>query len=406
MHRNLDLFEHVAGAYMQTHKGILSNEELYRIAAGRAGLPKEELNRVEPIGQDGKLRSTAKRSIRWHQQTLRNLGFLEKVEGQRGVWALTKLGKSKLRTIRDDVAVIAYSTDLGIAIWGNSNHVMRQFDEPIFLALTSLPYPLRTPRAYGNPSLQDYTDFVSNLLEPVVRNLVPGGNVALSLSNDIFEPGSPARSLYLEKLTITLYERFGLHLMDRLVWESNKPPGPIQWASLSRIQLNVGYEPILWFCNAPKLCIADNRRVLEPHSEQHRNLITRGGERRNSNNSDGAYRVKPGNYSSPTSGRIPRNVFYVSNVCKDQRAYKAKAKALGLQPHGAPMPLALARKLVRFLSDVGQLVVDFCAGSNTTGRACEIEQRPWMSVDNVYDYVRGGGERFRDSPGFSLNLPD
>ena len=39
MHRNLDLFEHVAGAYMQTHKGILSNEELYRIAAGRAGLP-------------------------------------------------------------------------------------------------------------------------------------------------------------------------------------------------------------------------------------------------------------------------------------------------------------------------------------------------------------------------------
>lgn len=402
--RNLDLFEHVAGAYAQTTEGRLSNDDLYRIASGRAGITPHELDLKRPIGKEAVPRSVAKRAIRWHQQTLRRLGFLERVEGERGVWALTKLGKSKLKTIRDDVAVVAYSTDLGIAVWGNSNHVLRRFDEPIFLAFTSLPYPLRSPRAYGNPSLQDYTDFVCTLLEPVVRNLAPGGNVALSLSNDIFEPGSPARSLY-EKLTIAIYERFGLHLMDRLVWESNKPPGPVQWASLRRIQLNVGYEPILWFCNDPLRCVADNRRVLEPHTEQHRKLIERGGEMRDAVYSDGAYRLRSGDYGRVTEGKIPRNVFHVGNRCTDQRLYKMKAMELGLKPHGAPMPLSLARKLVRFLSDVGQLVVDFCAGSNTVGRACELENRPWMAVENVYDYVRGSAERFTDSPGFQLNLP-
>ncbi|MCA3175349.1 MAG: site-specific DNA-methyltransferase, partial [Burkholderiales bacterium] len=47
------------------------------------------------------------------------------------------------------------------------------------------------------------------------------------------------------------------------------------------------------------------------------------------------------------------------------------AKDLGLTAHGAPMPLALARKLIRFLTDVGNLVVDPCAGSMTTPLAAE-----------------------------------
>ena len=73
--------------------------------------------------------------------------------------------------------------------------------------------------------------------------------MALSLSNDIFEQGSPARSLYLERLTIALEDRLGLRLMDRLIWKSNKPPGPYQWASKERMQLNTAYEPVLWFSN-------------------------------------------------------------------------------------------------------------------------------------------------------------
>lgn len=161
---------------------------------------------------------------------------------------------------------------------------------------------------------------------------------------------------------------------------------------------------MLIFCNDPLNSIADNRRVLEPHSKQHLALVARGGERRTSSNSDGAYRIKPGSYGQETEGRISRNVLEISNNCASQRKYKKKAAALGLQAHGAPMPLALARKLVRFLCDVGQLVVDPFAGSMTTPLACELEGRTWAATERVFDYVRGGAERFTLFPGYRLSL--
>ena len=401
--RQLDLFAHVGDAYAQPTSGRLSNAELYRIVAGRAGVPVEQVNAKSPIGRAATPRSVVQRAIRWHQQSLRALGLIEKVDGQRGVWELTAAGRSKLRKIRDDIGVVGFSTDLGLAVWSNCTRVFSRLDEPVFLALTSPPYPLRQPRAYGNPRTEEYIDFLCGAIEPIARNLVPGGNVVLSLG-DVFEPHSPAKSTYIEELTIAFRRRLGLHLMNRIVWQSNKPPGPIQWASLQRMQLNEGYEFCLWFCNDPVRCIADNRRILEPHTEQHAALQQRGGETRRSVNGNGAHRIRPGSYGQPTPGRIARNIFAVSNNCASQRAYKRRARELGLAAHGAPMPLALARKLVRFLSDVGQLVADPFGGSMTTPLACEIEERPWIATETVYDYVRGGAERFTECPGFSCPL--
>lgn len=403
MHPQLDLFAHVAGAYAQPESGRLTNAELYRMAVGRAGITKDALESTSPIGRAGVKRSVVKRAIRWHQQELRKLGLLAHVEGERGVWELTQAGKSKLRKIKDGVGVIGFSTDLGVAIWSNCTTAFSKWDEPIFLALTSPPYPLRQPRAYGNPSINDYLEFICRTIEPIVKNLVAGGNVVLQLG-DVFEEGSPAKSTYLEELTIALRKRLGLHLMNRIVWESNKPPGPIQWASKQRMQLNEGYEFCLWFCNDPINCIADNRRVLEPHTKAHQKLIDSGGEQRVSVNGDGAYRLRVGSYGRPTDGRIPRTIFNVSNHCQNQREYKRRAKELGLAAHGATMPLKLARKLVKFMTDVGQLVVDPFGGSMTTPLACEEEGRSWAATEIVFDYVRGGAERFVQFPGFELSL--
>ena len=401
----IDLFEHVAGAYAQPVTGRLSNEELYRISTGRAGIDPSLLEQKQPVGRAGTKRNILKRDIRWKQQSLRALGLLEKVDGQRGIWELTKLGRATLCKIKEDVAVLGFSTNLGIAVLGNCRHVFDRWNEPIFLCLTSPPYPVKKARAYGKICETQYTDFISRILEPIIRNLIPGGSIAINVSNDIFKEGLPSRSLYLEKLTIALCERFGLALMDRLVWENpNKPPGPYQWASRARVQLNYGYEPILWFCNDPRKCIADNRRVLEAHTPAHLKLISSGGELRERINSDGAYRVRQGAYSKLTDGRIPKNVLRVSSTCQSQRIYKRAAKDLGLTAHGAPMPLALARKLIRFLTDVGNLVVDPCAGSMTTPLAAELENRAWVASDTVFDYVRGGAERFRGRDGFDLAL--
>lgn len=401
--KQIDLFDHVAGAYAQPESGPLRNAELYRMTVSRAQISKEHLNETLPIGKACSERSPIKQRIRWHQQELARLGLLQKVEGQRGVWELTETGKAKLRKARPDVAVLAFSTNLGVAIWGNCTKAFGDWNEPIFLGLSSPPFPLSRPRDYGNPPIEEYIKFICRTIAPLVRNLVKGGNLVLNLG-DVFDRHSPAKSTYIEELTLALKAEFGLSLMNRIVWQSNKPPGPTQWASLKRTQLNEAYEFCLWFCNDPVACIANNQRVLEPHTAKHKKLIAKGGENRFSVNGDGAYRIKPGSYGRQTEGKLARNIFSVSNHCSSQRAYKKRARELGLATHGATMPLNLARKLVRFLTDVGQLVVDPFGGSMTTPLACELENREWAASEIVYDYVRGGAERFVDCPGFELAI--
>ena len=184
--------------------------------------------------------------------------------------------------------------------------------------------------------------------------------------------------------------------MDRLVWTSNKAPGPTYWASIKRVHLNVGYEPILWFTNDPGQVFSNNNRVLEPHSDKHQQLIATGGEQRFADYCDGAHKVRPGNFGNATSGRIPRNVISIANTCKSQREYKKRARELGLPVHGAPMPLKLASFLIQFLTreDEADLVVDPYGGSFTTGLAAELLGRRWISTELFWEYIRGSAERF------------
>ncbi|MYM92355.1 hypothetical protein GTP90_00600 [Rugamonas sp. FT81W] len=158
--RQLDLFHHVAAAYTQPSDGRLTNEEMYRIAAGRAGISKADLNATSPVGHAAVQRSTIKRAMRWRQRDLADLGLIQRVADQRGVWELTEGGRQKLRKIQDGVSVLGFSTKLGVAIWSNCKPVFERLDEPIFLCLSSPPFPLNRPRAYGNPSIADYGNFI------------------------------------------------------------------------------------------------------------------------------------------------------------------------------------------------------------------------------------------------------
>jgi site-specific DNA-methyltransferase (cytosine-N4-specific) len=337
------------------------------------------------------------RTVRWVQQTLKTRGLIERDATERGVWRLTPKGKLRLNHVGANQVLVAFHTRLGLALLADCRTGMLAIDEPISLCLTSPPYPLSKEwgRGYGSPRLNEYVDFVCEALEPIVHKLAPGGSVAMNISNDVFEPGRPSRSLYVEYLTIALNQRLGLSLMDRVIWRNpTKPPGPCAWSSLKRIQLNVGYEPILVFCNDPLRSLADNRRVLEPHTERHLRLIAAGGERAHGVYADGAHVRRPGAFAAPTAGRVPKNVIDIAHGCSDQRRYKQAARKIGLPVHGAPYPLKLAEWLIGYLSDVGQLVVDPFGGSQTTARAAENLSRRWVTTEIVGEYARGGALRF------------
>lgn len=395
----MSLFTPMLEAYRSGE--VVSNDALYRRLRDTGAIPEEDERRA--VGRDGVVYSTTKRRVRWWQQTLKSLGLIERVPGDRGLWRATSKARpdGDLTPAVAPVRLLGYSTTLGLALWGDSFDVLGRLGEPIHLYLSSPPYCISRPRAYGGPQESEYVDFICRMLEPVVANLARGGSIALNVSNDVFQKGSPARSLYRERLVLALHDRLGLQKMDELIWADNsKAPGPIQWASKQRMQLNTGWEPVYWFALHPHLVRADNRRVLQPHTERHLRLLQRGGERRTGSFGDGANRLQHGSFGNPTPGRIPKNVLHFGHRCHSQKEARQQAIAEGLPVHGATMPLALARFLVEFLTQKDDLVVDGCAGWNTTGLAAEETGRRWISVERMLEYVVGSARRFTSAPGF------
>ena len=399
----LDLFSAVQHAYLG---GSLDNESLYEQLVQQSVLKIEQSDERQQAGESGKRYCTAKRRVRWIQQTLKTMGLLEGA-GMRGQWRLTERGRRGLTPAQPRKVLLGFNTDLGIALWGSCSDVFSKLDEPIALCLTSPPYPLARARAYGNPDEAQFVDWICTMLEPIVKSLMPGGSVVLNVSNDIFLTGSPARSLYRERMVLALHDRLGLFKMDELIWHNAcKPPGPVQWASKERFQLNVAWEPIYWFTNDPSKVRSNNQRVLEPHTQKHAATIAAGGERHERANCDGAYRVKRGAYANATSGKIPRNLMSIRHNCVDQDAYKAHCRDAQLPTHGAAMPLGLVSKLVEFLTETNDLVVDPFGGSFTTGKAAELLGRRWISTDLMAEYVLGAASRFMVQPGFESNLAE
>jgi DNA modification methylase len=402
----MDLFAPLLKTYAAADS--LSNADLLSRLSATQGLPADHWSQRMPIGKSGELHSPARRHIRWYQQTLKSLGLIERVPDQRGVWQATaKLRSAKELTIAlPHLAMLGFSTRLGVALWADCASVFTRIDEPIHLCLTSPPYPLARARAYGGPAQSEYTEFICRLLEPIVKHMVPGGSLALNISNDCFLAGSPARSLYREYLSIALFERLGLFKMDTLIWhDPTKAPGPVAWASKERSQLNVAFEPVLWFTTDPTRVRSDNRRVLQPHTIAQQKLIARGGETRTASYGDGANRMNPGAFANPTLGKIPRNVLQFAHKCPSQAALRKELKSRGLPMHGATMPLALASFLVQFLSEKEDLVVDPCGGWNTTALAAQNNDRRWLTTEKMLEYVQGGQFRFTTQPEFESHLP-
>lgn len=402
--RQLDLFRSVLGVYSNS-QAPLTNESLYGSLTQAGVLCEGELQSRDAIGSSGQLHSPVKRKIRWIQQTLKALGAIERVAGQRGVWQVATHTKD-LAKAPPNTALLAFSTNLGLALWADCS-VLKSIHEPISLILTSPPYPLRQARAYGNPSAKEFTDFICTSIEPLLASLLPGGSVCLNLSNDIFEVGSPARSTYLERLTIALEDRLGLFLMDRLIWENpSKPPGPTTWACRTRQQLVHTWEPVLWLTNDPAACFADNRRVLRPHTDKQKALIARGGESRSAKYGDGAYSLKPGDFGRETEGSIQRNILRFPHETRAISETRKQAQEQGLAVHGAIMPVALAKMLIEFTTPAPQsqedapMVVDPFGGWCTTGLAAEQAGRRWICTEQMGQYVVGASNRFDGVKGF------
>ncbi len=118
------------------------------------------------------------------------------------------------------------------------------------------------------------------------------------------------------------------------------------------------------------------------------------------------YREPPTYNPQKTTGHKPVNSFYTRHSGSNYgaaAAYRSGGGATDRYPrsvlrfasdkqkdsrHSTQKPLALMRYMVRTYTNDGDTVLDFCAGSGTTGRACEAEGRRFIGIELSNSAIR------------------
>jgi site-specific DNA-methyltransferase (cytosine-N4-specific) len=382
----------VQEAYLN-NEGMLSQAELYSSVAETLKIDPE--NHYEKVGKQSKV-NLFYRKVRWVQQSLKSKKLLRKVD--RGVWEVSGKDKEQLHIIKDAKSVIAMSTNLGIMICSKSEDVFKSgmIEDEIHLVLSSPPYILQKPRDYGGlTQAKEWVDFIMSVIEPIMPRLAKGASIALNVGQDSFHKGMPARQTHIERLIIAM-EDSRLWLVDRLIWGSNKAPTPYAWTSLNRFMLKSSYEFVLHFTNDPLSLLTNNQRVLEPHTETHKKFILSGGTKRAASNSNGSHIKNVGDYSGGDieKGKIASNYMYFGNKCVRNEMVNRYAKENNFPVHGAKMPYRLASFLVRYMSRPGDMVADIFGGTGTVASACEENDRRWISIEMVMEYIKSSFIRF------------
>jgi site-specific DNA-methyltransferase (cytosine-N4-specific) len=281
-----------------------------------------------------------------------------------------------------------YTTKLGQAYLGDSLSLMRKLpSESINLILTSPPYALHFKKEYGNKSQAEYGPWFLEFAKEMMRLLKPDGSLVVDLGGS-WKQGQPTRSLYHFELLLSLCKDARFHLAQEFYWYNPaKLPSPAEWVTVRKIRVKDSINCIWWLSKTPNPK-ANNQRVLTEYSPDMKRLLKRG------------YRPKqrPSGHVitekfTDKGGAIPSNLLSYGN--NDSNGYYLKAcQRAGIKPHPARFPIQIPLFFIRFLTDPDDLVLDPFAGSNTTGEACERENRKWIAMELNESYLEGSRFRF------------
>lgn len=285
-----------------------------------------------------------------------------------------------------------YRTELGALFCADSLELMRSLpDESVDLVVTSPPYALHFKKEYGNADQREYVSWLLPFAKEIKRVIKKSGSFVLNLGG-AWTPGAPVRSLYHYRMLLALVDEVGFDLAQEFFWfNPAKMPAPAEWVNVRRIRVKDSVEYLFWLVKDP-LAKADNRRVLQPYSEDMKRLIKRGIKKT----------VRPsghvinGSFASDKGGSIPSNLIQCGNN-ESNSAYIKGSKERGNKVHPARFPAELPKFFIEFLTVPGDLVLDPFAGSNTTGHVAEILQRRWMGIELRREYAEESSLRFESS---------
>jgi site-specific DNA-methyltransferase (cytosine-N4-specific) len=304
---------------------------------------------------------------------------------------------------------LSYETTMGrcynstVEDFLDSTIAKRDFKGKVNLIFTSPPFPLTSPKSYGNLAGQEYLDWIVDLVQRMVPLLTSDGSLVMEIGN-AWDKGSPTMSTLPLRTLLAIEERTGLNLCQQFIWENSaRLPGPATWVNKRRIRIKDSHTHVWWFSltEFPK---ADNRNVLNEYSPAMKRLIKT--KKYNSGVRPSEHVISDKYFQINNKGAIPGSTISIDeetsevvstitmgNTATDKN-YREWCSAKGIKLHPARMPIKLAEFFIKFLTSEGDRVFDPFGGSNTTGRAAEDLKRKWIVVERDEVYVEGSRGRF------------
>lgn len=290
---------------------------------------------------------------------------------------------------------LAYRTRLGAAYQNTAEDFLasnsaRRLHKKVNLILTSPPFPLLSPKRYGNTQGEEYITWLVDVFRQALPLLTDDGSLVVEIGN-AWNKGEPTMSLVPLRALMAIQEELSLNLCQQFICNNTgRLPGPATWVTKRRIRVKDSFTHVWWMApsSEPK---ADNRGVLQPYSEAMKRLIERRSYNAGRRPSD--HVIKEGTFLTDNGGAIPSSVFNLANT-STQKSYSQWCRDLGIRAHPARMQRRLVEFFVKFLTEEGDRVYDPFGGSNTTGLVAEDLGRRWVMSEPDSDYLLGSVGRF------------
>lgn len=287
---------------------------------------------------------------------------------------------------------LCYRTSYGAQFSGDSLELLAELPaDSVDLFMTSPPFPLLRQKAYGNEDQHRYVSWLADFAKLAKDALKPTGSLVIDIGG-AYQRGVPIRSLHQYRALLTFVDDLGYSLAEEFYWYNpSKLPSPIEWVNKRKIRAKDAVNTVWWLSKSdhPK---ANVGRVRVPYSKSMERLL-KDPERyytpkdRPSEHSIGKA------FGRDNGGALPSNLLTIPNS-QSNDAYLRICKQLALPAHPARFPLKLPAFFIEMVTDPDDLVVDFFAGSNTTGRAAEDLGRRWLSFELDHDYAAQSVVRF------------
>ncbi len=288
----------------------------------------------------------------------------------------------------------AYKTDLGAAYIGDSLSLLPALPaESIDLVFTSPPFALQRQKTYGNKDQSEYVEWLLSFLPKILPAMKETGSFVIDMGG-AYKKGKPIRSLYQYRFLIRACDEFGFRLAEEFFWfNPAKLPSPIEWVNKRKLRAKDAVNTVWWLSKSdnPK---ADVSRVLSPYSERMKTLLKNASSFYLPKKRPSGHDISEG-FGRGGEGAIPSNLLQIPNT-ESNSAYLRLCKETGVTGHPARFPQKLPEFFIKFLTTEGDTVLDFFAGSNTTGAAAQELKRRWIALELEPEYVATSAFRFVD----------